>query len=487
MTDLCNASRIGRLTFLSDAQKQDLYTAALEILGRVGMRVRHEEARTLLLAAGAEETPDGCLLLGPELVDTARASVPSLIRLYDRGGGLSLELGGYNSYFGSGSDLLSTYDLETRQHRASTLEDVGRAAHLCDALPNIDFVMSAAHPTDQDPHQAYVLAFKAMLSNTTKSLVVTAENERDLSVMVHIAEALRGGAAALRAKPYFVVYAEPISPLTHPQESLAKLLLCADAGVPCIYSPAPLAGATAPITVAGHTALGLAESLFGLVVHQLRQPGAPFLMGIGPAVLDLVTAQSSYNSIEYLMTYLCAVEMAKWLDIPNWGYGGTSDAQVLDAQAGMEASEVTLLAMQAGSNLCHDVGYLDFGLTGSLEEIVLVDEFISMHRRLFRGIEVSRDTLALDAIAEVGPGGHFMTNQHTYRHMRDAQWRPSILNRYGRDKWLAEGAQDVAERARRKALHLLRTHEVAPLDAALATRAEALVAEFAGGKRDGRT
>ena len=105
----------------------------------------------------------------------------------------------------------------------------------------------------------------------------------------------------------------------------------------------------------------------------------------------------------------------------------------------MEATQLTFLAMQAGSNLSHDVGYLDFGLTGSLEEIVLVDEFISMNRRLLAGIEVNRETLALDAIAEVGPGGHFMTSEHTYRHMRDVQWRPTILNRYGRDKWEAEG------------------------------------------------
>ena len=219
--------------------------------------------------------------------------------------------------------------------------------------------------------------------------------------------------------------------------------------------------------MAGHIAQGLAESLFGLVIHQLRQPGAPFLMGVGSAVLDLVTAQSSYNDLGYLLGYMALVEMAKWLDIPNWGNAGTSDSQVLDAQAGMEATQITFLAMQAGSNLAHDVGYLDFGMTGSLEEIVLVDEFIAMNRRLLAGIEVTRETLAVEAIAEAGPGGHFMTSEHTYRHMRDAQWRPTILNRYGRDKWQAEGSQDLAERARRKALHLLATHEVPPLPPAL--------------------
>ncbi|MCZ7665478.1 MAG: trimethylamine methyltransferase family protein [Thermoleophilia bacterium] len=479
MTQLRNASQVGRLGFLSEQNKRDIYLAALEVLANVGMRVYHEEAKTLLLEAGCTLTPQDRVLMPRHLVEQARLCVPSVVNLYDRDGTLALELGGYNSYFGPGSDLMSTYDLETGAHRPSTLKDVARAARLCDALPHLDFIMSSAHPTDQDPHLSYLLSFAEMMQNTRKPLVMTAENERDLSVMIQIARELRGGAEALRQKPYLVVYNEPISPLEHPEESLSKLLLCADTGVPSIYSPAPLAGATAPITVAGHTTQGVAESLFGLVVHQLRKPGAPFLFGIGPAVLDLVTAQSSYNAVEYLMTYMCAVEMAKWLDIPNWGYAGTSDSQLLDAQAGMEATQITFLAMQAGSNLSHDVGYLDFGLTGSLEEIVLVDEFISMNRRLLAGIEVNRDTLALEAIAEAGPGGQYMTSEHTYRYMRAVQWRPTILNRHGRERWLADGGLDLAARARQKALDLLATHQVPALPADLAVKTDELIGAFA--------
>ena len=171
---------------------------------------------------------------------------------------------------------------------------------------------------------------------------MVAENRRDLEVMTEIAAAVRGGDAALAAKPYFVLYLEPTSALSHPVDSVDKLLFCADHGIPAIYSPAPLAGGTAPITIAGQVAQGTAESLLGLVIHQLRKPGAPFLFGIGPAVLDMATSQSSYNAPEYLMGYVCAVELARWLDLPNWGYAGTTDAQVIDAQAGMETAELTL-------------------------------------------------------------------------------------------------------------------------------------------------
>ena len=479
MKDLRNASRVGHLQFLSEEDKRAIYVAVLEILGKVGMRVHHEEAKAMLLAAGCTLTAEDRLLIPRRLVEQARLSVPRVVDVYDRSGERAMELGGYNSYFGTGSDLMSTYDLETGEHRPSVLEDVRRAARLVDALPDLDFVMSSAYPTDRNPHHAYLLSFRAMLESTTKPLVMTAENAGDLGVMIDIARELRGGAEELRQKPYFVVYNEPSSPLVHPVHSLEKLLLCADTGVPSIYSPAPLAGATAPITVAGHTAMGIAESLFGLVIHQLRRPGAPFLFGIGSAVLDVATAQSSYNDLGYLTGYMCAVEMAKWLDIPNWGNAGTSDSQLPDAQAGMEATQITFLAMQAGSNLAHDVGYLDFGLTCSLEQIVVVEEFIAVNRRLLGGVPVDRETLAVETIAQAGPGGHFMASKHTRRHMREVQWRPTILNRQGRDNWLAGGGLDLAAKARAKAIDLLATHEVPPLPLDVAATADRLIAEFA--------
>jgi len=477
-SDAGGRARPGRLTYLSEADKSAIYEAAIEIVSSIGMRVHHEEARALLAGAGCRVATDDVVCIPRDLVEEARATAPATIEVFDRAGAPAMSLGGYNSYFGTGSDLMSTCDLQTGEHRPSVLADVARAARLCDALPNIDFVMSCAHPNDIPPHRSYLESFRAMVANTTKPMVMTAEGAGDLEVYWKIAGELRGGAEQLRAKPYFIMYLEPVSPLSHPMDSIAKLLSCADWGIPAIYSPAPLAGGTAPITVAGHTSQGTAESLFGLVIHQLRRPGAPFLFGIGPAVLDMATSQSSYNAPEYLMTLLCQIEMARWLDLPNWGYGGTSDSQVVDAQAGMEIGELAFLSLAAGSNLNHDVGYLDFGLTASLELIVIVDEYISLNRRLFGGVEVSPETLAVDTVRQVGPGGDFLSTKHTARHVRKDQWRPTIINRLGRARWQEEGGLDLREKARRKALHLLETHEPEPLDAGLAARIDALVAGF---------
>ena len=471
----------GCITYLSETDKAAIYEATLEIMETVGQRVHHAEALALLRAAGCTVTDPDLVCIPRELVQQARATTPHMIEVYDRRGEPAMSLGGYNAYFGNGSAVTSVYDVDTGEHRPTVLSDGVDAVRLCDALPMIDFVMAYAHPGGVDPHSALLESFRAMVANTTKPLVVVAENAGDLDVMWRIARELRGGAEELRAKPYFTMYLEPVSPLSHSVESIEKLLFCADWGIPAIYSPAPLAGGTAPITVAGLVAQGVAESLFGLVIHQLRKPGAPFLFGIGPGVLDMATSQSSYNAPEYLMGYLCAIEMARWLDLPNWGYAGTTDAQVIDAQAGMEAAELTFLSLAAGSNLNHDIGYIDYGMTASLELIVIMDEYLSLNRRIFAGVEVTPETLAVDTIREVGPGGDFLSSRHTAKHVRTAQWRPTIINRQGYVRWQEEGGLDLREKARRKALQLLETHQPAPLADGVAARIDALVAGFVPG------
>jgi trimethylamine--corrinoid protein Co-methyltransferase len=470
-----------RISYLTDDDKAAIYEAALEIMATVGQRVHYPEALELLRAAGAEIVEPDLVKVPRELVERARRTAPPVIEVYGRDGAHAMSLGRYNTYFGNGSAVTSVYDLETGEHRPTALADGEMAARLCDALPQVDFVMAYAHPGDFDPHVALLQSFQAMVKNTSKPLCVVAENRDDLAVMTEIAAAVRGDATQLAAKPYFVLYLEPTSALSHPVDSLEKLLFCADHGIPAIYSPAPLAGGTAPITIAGQVAQGTAESLLGLVIHQLRKPGAPFLFGIGPAVLDMATSQSSYNAPEYLMGYVCAVELARWLDLPNWGYAGTTDAQVIDAQAGLESAELTFLSLAVGSNLNHDLGYLDFGMTGSLELVVLMDEFLSLNRKLFAGVEVTPETLAVDVVRDVGPGGDFLGHRHTAKNVRKAQWRPTIINRQGFVRWQEEGGLDLKEKARRKALKLLAEHKAAPLPQDVAARIDELIAGFAPG------
>jgi len=467
-----------KLSFLSSEDKEKINRAALQILGEIGMKIFHDEALTLLESAGCKVADDRVVKIPAELVQRSLASAPADILIYDRKGEQAMDLGGHRSYYGTGSDLIYSLDINSMQRRRSILQDIVRAAKVADALPNLDFIMSFANPSDFAPRQGYLRSFQAMAVNSIKPIVCTAENRNDLNAMWKIACILRGSEDALRAKPYAIYYGEPVSPLKFPVESVEKLLFCAEKSIPAIFSPAPIAGSTAPMTVAGHVAQGLAESFAGLVIHQLKASGAPFIMGMGPAVLDMATGQCSYNAPEYLLAYLAIIEMSHYYNLPNWGYAGTSDSQIPDGQATFEAGLLTFLAEFAGSNLNHDVGYLDFGLTGSLEMVVILDEVIDQVRRLYRGIPVNEETLAVDVIRQVGADGNFLAHLHTLQHLESTQWRPKLISRMGNDKWQASGSTTLQERAQRKLEKILQEHQPAPVPEEQAGRIQKIVEEF---------
>ena len=451
------------ISFLSQEDKDKIHDAAFQILSGIGMRILQDEALNLLKDAGCEVSEDQMARIPADLVKQCIDSAPNTIPIFDRDGKQVMELGGHNSYYGTGSDLIYSRDPESGQRHPCVLEDVGRAARVCDALPNIDFIMSFAHPSDFPARRAYLLSFQSMAANSAKPIVCTAAGREDLSEMWEVSRILRNGESELRSKPYFIYYGEPISPLKFPVESLDKLLFCAEKAIPAIFSPAPIAGSTAPMTIAGHVAQGLAESFCGLVIHQLKAKGSPFIMGMGPAVLDMITSQCSYNAPEYLLAYMAIVEMSHYYNLPNWGYAGTSDSQIPDEQATFEAGLLCFLSEMAGSNLNHDVGYLDFGRTGSLEMIVVLDEIIDQVRRLYRGIPVNDDTLAVNVVRDVGADGNFLTQMHTLNHLRSTQWQPKLISRTGFEKWQAAGSTSLLDRGRKKLQQILREHQPVPI------------------------
>ena len=447
------------LKVLSLDDKEKIFNAALQVLEDVGMQLLHEDAIVLLEKAGCIVEGKQTVKISRERVERAITSAPGNIPIYNREGQHVMDLGGRRAYFGTGSDLMYAFDTDGEERHLTGLADIERAARVCDDLPNIDFIMSFAHPQEMHPDVGYLESFRCMASNSVKPIVNTAKDRNDLEAMWEISKILRKGELNFRQKPYTIHYAEPISPLKHPYSSVDRLLFCAEKGMPVIYSPAPLAGSTAPMTIAGHVVQGLAESLFGLVIHQLTAKGAPFLMGIGPGVLDMSTSQCSYNAPEYLMAYLAAVEMSHHLNLPNWGYAGTSDAQVPDGQATFEAGLITYMSLVTGSNLNHDVGYLDFGLTGSLEMVVIMDEVIDQIRRMQKGIPVNEETLAVQVIEEGARQGEFLSHPHTLTHLRSTQWRPQLMNRMGYEQWDRTGRKDLLTRAREKLKKITESHQ----------------------------
>ncbi len=451
-----------QFALLSEEQKEDLHLAALEVLRRTGVRFHHRGALEMLTKAGAFVSDGNLVKFPARLVNEALASPPSRIVMCDRDGAPSMALEGTKTYFGTGSDCLNFLDPETGAHRPFTQADITNGYRLCDALPNIHFVMSIGIPSDVAPSLTYDVQMALMLEHTTKPIVFVTNDGASCRRAIDMAAAAAGGHEALREHQHILLYSEPSSPLQQSETAVDKLLLMAEHELPVVHSPGPQMGATAPITMAGGLVMSLAEILSGLVVHQLRNPGAPFVFGAGLHHMDMSAMQICYASPEFQLTKAAVAEMGRWYGLPTWGYAGCSDAKVMDEQAALEAMLSVLMAKLSGANLIHDVGYMESGLTTSFEMIVLTDELVAMTDHLMKGIEVSDETLMVDELDAVGPGGNFLGTKATLRRFRDF-WFPTLLDRRMRPQWLEAGGTTLGQRLTAKVRDILRDHQPKPL------------------------
>lgn len=467
-----------KLDILSEDQIRELHYATLEILQDVGVKMQDPRGRELLLEAGAWES-DGRIKIPENLVNDALAKAPSRIPMHDRLGSLTMPLELGKVFFGSGSDTIYTLDIETGKRRRTTNQDVEDFARLCDGLDNIDFVMSMSNPSDVPTDDLYIHSFVRMLRGTTKPNVYTAKDIQDMRDIYRIAAAAAGGEEKLREKPFFLQYAEPISPLFIIEESLQKVIFCAEKSIPVGYLPSPNPGGGGPITVAGSVALGNAECLVGLIIAQLVNPGAPFLYGMNTAALDMKTTIVSYGAPEWSLGMAAWTRLAHYYNLPVWGYAGATDSKVIDTQAGIEATFSIMTAFLSRNTLVHDVGYIEFGTTSSMEMLVIADEIIRMTRFFAGGLAVDPESLALEATRRVEPGRGYITDRHTLKHFRTAQWIPSLMDRTYFDDWQKGGSQDMYTRANQRAREILAEREVPPLPVEAETVIKDILAERA--------
>jgi trimethylamine--corrinoid protein Co-methyltransferase len=470
---------IPQMSMMKPEDCLQIHQASLQILRQTGVQVFGEQGLQLLKEAGAK-VEDKRVHIPPSLVEWALASVPPSFNLYRRASDqAALTLDGKGVYFGPGSDTLHYLDPRSGERRPFNLADVADCIRVCDSLPEIGFVMSVGVPADIPSELAYRHQFAAMLRNTVKPIMAVCNDRADIEALGAMAAAVQGGMQRLSQYPNFAVYSEPSTPLQHSVEATDKLLYCAEQRIPVTHSPAPMMGGTAPVTLAGAVALGNAEMLSGLVMHQLKNPGAPFLYGHGVHNLDMKTMISVYGSPEYQLARVMAAEMGRFYGLPVWGYAAHSDSKVIDGQAAVDAQFSVLVALMAGTNLNHDVGYLESGLTNSPEMMVLTDEIISMNRAFVSGVQIDAETLALEVIHQVGPGGQFMNVDHTLEHWREL-WKPRLFDRQRLERWEASGARDINQRTREKTVSILDSHTVEPLPDAVEAEIEMILNGRAG-------
>lgn len=455
-----------RLKVLNREQARTIHTAALRILEEIGFRLEHPGALSMLADAGARVDQPDWVRLPAAVVEKAIKSAPRQVDLYDQQGNPAMQLTNGNSFYGTGSDATFTVDLETGERRRSVLSDVASFARLVDGLDNMSFVMSMANPEDVPIEDIYVHVFAEMVRNTNKPVVFIADSAEDIARIHEIACHVASGEENLRRKPFLLNYSEAISPLRFPRNIMDKLIFCAEHRIPICLPSGSNAGGGAPVTLAGAMAMGIAENLVGLTVHQMVSTGAPFLFGPNVSVLDMKSTVVSYGCPEWSLTQAALADMRDELyGLPIWAFAGASDAKVMDSQAGAEAMFSIITSMLSGANLIHDVGFLEYGYTSSLEMVTMADELVAMSRFFARGIPVNEQTLAIEAIKRVatgGPGSIFLTDDHTFDNFMEAQFLPGLLDRSRYDSWKEAGATDLYQRSNLEARRILREHHPSP-------------------------
>ena len=449
--------RGGSLSILSQDEVQRIHEGALALLEEPGILSESDLFLDLFERGGARVDREARTIRVPRaMVEAAIQSAPKSFTLYGRNDpAMDMQLEHGRVYYGMGGTSEPLFwDFEAWQWRKPTKADMVANTRVGHALPNIDFVqtlcMSADYPTDV----IFFHDFDAIFRNTTKPTVINILERPFTQRLLAMTAAASGGESALGERPSVLGIVTPVTPLKIAimNEGIVDAV---HAGVPILYSPGPLMGATGPATVAGTLALTFAEVLFGVTLVQQIKPGAPVVLKPDTDVFDMKTTQCTYGSPEQSVGKVAAVQMARHYNLPIYGLGGGVEAKTPDAEAAAEAMMNMLLNGLAGMTMSQSLGTLAWGLYGSREMVVICDELVAMIKRVLNGVTVNDDTLAIDVIREVGQGGSFLQHDHTARYFREELFFPTLFRRQTIEQWLKSGGKMAHEVAHERVQAIL--------------------------------
>jgi len=468
----------GHLRFLTNDEARDIHIASLEVLESVGMHCPSTKIMEIFERAGAwVDAKEKRIRIPQSLVEESLKKVPKEIVFCGRNPENDILLEGSRVYFGmGGTPVPYIRDIENGEMRRPTKEDMNQATRLGDALPNIKFLMTIAGAYDVPYEVEYIHEFEALFNNTTKPILYSTPGAYAAQKVLEMATTISGGREELRRRPILALYTETVSPLSF-SEVNENMIEFAKAGIPVSNGPMPMCGASGPITLAGTAVQSNAESLAAITLCQLVNPHTPMIYTGWVCAIDPRTSRCAYGSPEFAMgTSIFNTTMGRYYDMPTYGFGGCSDSKLPDAQAGAEVMMNGMLAALGGTNLIHDCGYLAGGSIGSMEMAVVCNEIVGMISRIVRGVDVDEETLAVDVIKNVGPGGHYMSQKHTLDHVREL-YMPTLFDRESEVTWTKAGSKDVRDMARMKAKQILREHTPTPLPRDVQLRLKEIVKE----------
>jgi trimethylamine--corrinoid protein Co-methyltransferase len=444
-----------RLEILDRALVDRIVAEALDLLLIPGVRVHARIAQELLAARGAP-VADGIARIPERLVREALASVPKSFFLYDRAGRPVVEYGGDRVQFDPGSSSVHILDPETLTHRASQAVDLVRLVQVAETLPAYAAQSTAMVCADVPAEIGDCYRLFLVLWYSDKPVVTGAFSAATTQAMIDLLAAESGGLSELVANPRAIFDVCPSPPLHWTEFAADNLVQLAHAGVPAEIVSVPLAGATAPVTLAGAVVQHAAECLTGVVIHQLARPGAPVVWGGAPAIFDMRSGNAPMGAVETVMLEAACSQVGRALGLPTHGYLCGGDAKLVDAQAGLETGMAALVGVLAGINMISGAGMLDFLACHSIEKLVLDAEAIEMAQRFGRGIEARGGSLAVEMFSKAGLSGEFLKLKETRLLFRQEQHLPSaVIDRGSLRAWEEAGSRDTFQRAKGRVAELL--------------------------------
>jgi len=455
---------------------------AFQLMLSPGIKVQSNEAQKLLLKAGATVEND-VVKIPEKIIRKSLDTVPVEFFLYNKRGEPQVHYGGNSVHFDPGSSGVHILDPETLEHKPSCTIDLVRLVKVVEMLPQYDaqstaIVCNEVPKAIGDLYRLYIL-----LMFSQKPIVTGSFSLQTLGPMIDMLAIFSGGRKSLAEKPTAVFDVCPSPPLIWSDFGAGNLIELARANIPAQLISMPLAGAAAPVTLLGSVVQHAAETLSGIAIHQLSNPGAPIVWGGAPAIFDMRRGTTPMGAIETAMIDAAYAQVGKSLNLPTHAYLGASDAKIVDAQAGLESGVTAIVGALAGINMISGAGMLDFLACQSAEKLVVDAEGIAMAKRLLAGIEVRTETLATALFEGINFKGDFLKQKITRELFAKEQYLPSaVIDRESNRGWLASGSLDTFDRAKIRVRELLESykrpenpvdkeHELQTLVASLAMKA----------------
>ena len=450
---------------LTNEQVEQIHETSIQILTQIGVEFGYPPALEMLRKGGAKVEGQR-VFFSERLIEEQINKAPRKFRLYARDPAKDVIIGGDNTVFTPGYGAPFVTELNSGR-REGTLNDFENFVKLTGASTNQDICSGTVIEANDVPHEIrHAQMLYTAMKYSDKCFMGSTMGAQGAKDSIRMASILFGSEAQLAEKPRFISILCSLTPLKYDVRMLGALMAYARAGQPQLISSLSIAGATGPVTLAGNLALQNAEILAGIVLAQLVREGTPVIFAGASSNAEMRSGALSIGSPEMAMNTAATAQMARYYNLPSRSGGAVCDAKIPDAQAAYESMMSLLMAQVSGINfVLHTAGILDTYNCMSYEKFIIDDEMCGMVKRIKKGFNVDDDTLGLDAIKEVGPGGHFLDKNHTFEHFRGELYQPTLSNRDDFADWYAKGSPQSIEAANKKYKEILDSYEVPELSA----------------------